>query len=328
MLPSLYGQDLFLEYLNHRYKAMTMRPSQHPLGGVGRAVIGAAVMALALGVGAGVGNAVTERLNQTGFVSRLLPALLCSVIAVPIVLALRRRWDHRCLAGIGLTGPGESTRAFLLGVGVTLGSAAAVLGAGTAAGWLRWNDFDPAVLVVFVLANGLVALLLEALPEELTLRGYVWTSLRERHRASVATLLTTALFLLVTGASTVVYSAVTAALGGQPPPISIAPAGEEPVSYLVLLTIFGLTLVAARTATSSASLWTCIGTHLAVLTVNRVVLFGEETAAGWSAQLTAPDAILLIPAYLVLAMLIYSGLTRLRTRHGMRAARPVTLPAP
>ena len=283
-------------------------------------MIGAAVMALALGVGAGVGNAVTERLNQTGFVSRLLPALLCSVIAVPIVLALRRCWDHRSLAGIGLTGPGESARAFLLGVGVTLGSAAAVFGVGTAAGWLRWNDLDTAALLVFVLTNGLVALLLEALPEELTLRGYAWTSLRERHRAAVATLLTTTLFLLVTGASTVVYAAVTAALGGQPSPIGIAPAGEDPVSYPVLLTIFGLTLIAARTATFSTSLWTCIGTHLAFLTVNRIVLFGEERAAGWSAELIAPDAILLIPADLVLAMLIYSVLARLHTESSTRRA--------
>ena len=301
---------------------MTTRASRRALGGVGRAVIGAAIMAVALGVGAGVGGVVADRLGWTGLTGSLLPALLCSVIAVGLVLILRRRWDHRSLAGIGLTGVGESTRTFLLGAGVTLGSAAAGFGLATAAGWVRWNALDPPSLLIFVLANGIVALLLEALPEEVTLRGYAWSSLRERHRAAVATLLTTALFLLTPGAATVVYAAITAGLGAQSTPIGIAPAGEDPVSYLVLLTVFGLTLVAARTATSSTSLWTCIGTHLAFLTVNRVVLFGEQRAAGWSAELITPYAVLLIPAYLVLSAVIYRLLgRRLRTGPG-RSATP------
>jgi hypothetical protein len=89
MLPSLYGQDLFLEYLNHRNKAMTMGPSQHPLGGVGRAVIGAAVMALALGVGAGCdvrSHVVSESVEwrsadvdgvTSGQCSRPVPTVTC-----------------------------------------------------------------------------------------------------------------------------------------------------------------------------------------------------------------------------------------------------------
>ncbi|MFN2495983.1 MAG: type II CAAX prenyl endopeptidase Rce1 family protein, partial [Pseudonocardiaceae bacterium] len=267
----------------------------------------------------GVGSVIVERLGWTGLVSSLLPALLCSAIAVPLVLLLRRRWDHRSLAGIGLTGLGESTRAFLLGVGVTLGSAVAVFGIGTAAGWVRWNALDPTALLVFVLANGLVALLLEALPEELSFRGYAWTSLRERHRATVATLLTTVLFLLTPGASLVVLAVITTALGAQPSPLGIAPPGEDPVSYLLLLTVFGLTLVAARTATSSTSLWTCIGTHLTFLTVNRIVLSGEQRAAGWSAEFTTPYVVFLVPAYLVLSAFTYVVLGRLHRRQDTRS---------
>lgn len=280
--------------------------------GLGRALAGAGVMALALGVGTGVGAAVTDRLGLTGFGARLLPALLVTAIAVPLVIVLRVRRDRRSLVGIGLTGPGESTRAFLLGVAVTVGSATAVLGAGTAAGLVRWGPLDLAALLAFILTNGVTALLLEALPEETTLRGYAWTSLHERHRATVATLVTTALFLGIHGAATAVEAAVTALLDGQPHPISIAPAGENPLDYLVLLAVFGLTLIAARTATASASLWTCIGTHLAFLTINRVTLAGPQRGAGWSAELTTPDALLLFPAYLVMAALIYLAIARLR----------------
>ncbi|GAA0593297.1 type II CAAX endopeptidase family protein [Kutzneria viridogrisea] len=282
--------------------------------GLGRAVVGAGVVALALGAGTGIGTAVTDALGITGFGARLLPALLCSSIAVPLVLVLRVRWDHRSLTGIGLTGPRESMAALLLGVVVTGGSAAAVLGAGTTIGWVRWGPLDLTALLAFVLTNGVIALLLEALPEEVTLRGYAWTSLRERHRAVLATLLTTALFLAIPGAASVVSAAVTAVLGGGPSPIGIAPAGEDPFSYLVLLTVFGLTLVAARTATSSASLWTCVGTHLTFLTINRVTLFGQQRGAGWSAEFTTPDAVLLIPAYLIVAALTYLTVAHLRRR--------------
>jgi hypothetical protein len=280
---------------------------------IGRAVAGAGVMALALGVGTGVSSVVTQRWGGPGSGSALLPALLCSVIAVSLVLVLRVRWDRRSLNGIGLTGPRESAGAFLLGVAVTVGSAAAVFGAGTAAGWVRWGPLDPVVLLIFVLNNSVVALLLEALPEELTLRGYAWTALRERYRAAVATVGTTALFLAVPGVAITVHAVITAIFAGGPFQLGIAPAGENPLAYMALLTVFGLTLVAARTATLSASLWTCIGTHLAFLTINRGTLNGQQFGAGWSAELTTPHAILLIPAYLIVAALIYLAMAR-RTR--------------
>lgn len=275
------------------------------VSGIGRAVVGAGVMALALGVSGGVSAVITQRWDIPGSESRLLPAVLCSVIAVSLVLMLRVRWDRLPLSGIGLTGLHESAKAFLLGVVVTVGSAAAVFGVGTAAGWVRWGPFDLTALLVFVLSNGIIALLLEALPEELTLRGYAWTALRERHRAAVATVGTTALFLTVPVVALAMHATIIAIFAGEPSRLGIAPAGDNPFSYLALLTVFGLTLVAARTATVSASLWTCIGTHLAFLTVNRVILSGQQRGAGWSAELTTPYAFLLVPAYLAVAALIY-----------------------
>ena len=283
-------------------------------GGIARAAVAGGTMAVALGVGTGLGEHVTRWAGVSGLVGRLVPALLTCLIAVPVVLVLRRRWDRRPLRQLGLTGVGASMRGFALGVGVTLASAITVFGAGTAAGWLRWRELDPGGLLAFVAGNGLVALLLEALPEELTMRGYAWTALRERHRAALATTVTTVVFLLVPGVSTLVTAGVAATLGGPPAPIGLVPDGEDPVSYLVLLTVFGLTLVAARTATSARSLGTCIGTHLTFLTVDRVVLFGPDYQAGWSAELATPDVVLLVPAYLLVTMAAYLAINRLRRR--------------
>ncbi|MFF7655581.1 type II CAAX prenyl endopeptidase Rce1 family protein [Streptomyces sp. NPDC007983] len=263
---------------------------------LGRALLGGLVMAVALGVGTGVGATA----QVSGFLGRAAPAALVSGVAVPVVWLLTRR-AGRPLTSLGFGGARASARAFLTGAGVTAGAAALVLGAGTAAGMLRWSEADPLDLARFLLSNAVVALLLEALPEETTLRGYAWFSLRQRFGGAVAALGTTGVFLLVPGASTVVEAATVRLLGGEPGPVGWAPDGQHPVDYLILLTVFGLTLVAARTAVRQAPLWAAIGTHLTFLTVNRIALDGGGRHTGWPVEATAPDAVLLVPAYLLVA---------------------------
>ncbi|GAA3371482.1 hypothetical protein GCM10017744_099390 [Streptomyces antimycoticus] len=280
-----------------------------------RALTGGLVMATALGVGTAVGPVGADALGLTGFAARVLPGALVTAPAVPLVLLLVRR-GRRSPAWLGLGGAGASLRALLTGVGVTAAAAALVLGAGTAAGMLRWSRIEPATLAGFILSNGVVALLLEALPEETTLRGYAWTSLRTRFGATVSALGTTAVFLLVPGASTVIGAATAHLAGGDPEPIGFAPDGQNPADYLILLTVFGLTLVAARTAVSRAPLWAAIGTHLTFLTVNRIVLEGDRRGAGWHTEQTTPDAVLLVPAYLLLATAGFAVCRRAARRRG------------
>ncbi|QLH20175.1 type II CAAX prenyl endopeptidase Rce1 family protein [Streptomyces sp. Rer75] len=263
---------------------------------LGRALLGGLVMAVALGVGTGVGAVV----GAGGFAGRLVPAALVSSVAVPVVWLLMRR-AGRPVTSLGFGGARASARAFLTGAGVTAGAAALVLGAGTAAGMLRWSAADPLDLARFLISNAVVALLLEALPEETTLRGYAWSSLRQRFRGAAAALGTTGVFLLVPGASTVAHAMTARLLGGEPGPIGWAPDGQNPVDYLILLTVFGLTLVAARTAVRQAPLWAAIGTHLTFLTVNRIALDGDRRDTGWPVEATTPDAVLLVPAYLLVA---------------------------
>ncbi|CAM5524571.1 hypothetical protein SANTM175S_05145 [Streptomyces antimycoticus] len=67
--------------------------------------------------------------------------------------------------------------------------------------------------------------------------------------------------------------------------------------------MFGLTLVAARTAVSRAPLWAAIGTHLTFLTVNRHRAGGRPARRGLAHTEgdRPPPAVLLVPAYLLLA---------------------------
>ncbi|MBO8194667.1 hypothetical protein ITI46_23860 [Streptomyces oryzae] len=293
--------------------------ARFPLGGraqaLCRALGGGAAMALALGVGTGAGPTLARALGlaPSGFAARLVPAALVSAVALALVLGAVRRSGHRP-ALLGFGGPVASLRALLIGVAVTGAAASGVFGLATAAGLLRWSAPDPGALAAFLVTNAVVALLLEALPEETTLRGYTWTSLRGAFGGAGAALGTTAVFLLVPGASTVVGAVTARLVGAEGGQVGLAPEGEHPVDYLVLLTVFGLTLVAARTAVREAPLWAAIGTHLTFLTVNRVVLEGDRRHAGW--HTVHQDAVvpLLVPLYLLVAMAAFAVIGRVSRR--------------
>ncbi|WP_409236307.1 hypothetical protein [Streptomyces sp. PA5.6] len=288
---------------------------------LGRALGGGLIMGVALGAGTAVGPVLADGLGLTGFAARLVPAVLVSAVAVPlVVLALRRRGGS--LRDIGFGGPGGNLRALCVGAGVTVGAAVLVLGAATAAGLLSWSRPDVPELAGFLVTNGVVALLLEALPEETTLRGQTWTALRGRFGGFVSALGTTAVFLVVPGLSTVVEAGVAPLVGGDAGPVGLAPGGQDPVDYLILLTFFGLMLVTARTAVRRAPLCAGIGAHLAFLTVNRVVFEGDERDAGWSVHLSSPDVELLVPVYLLVAMAGFAVWRRVEGRRGGDASGP------
>ncbi|WPW33270.1 hypothetical protein P6B95_41960 [Streptomyces atratus] len=126
---------------------------------MGRALAGGLIMAVALGVGNGLGPVLADAAGASGLAARLIAAALVTVVAVPFVLRL----SHPRTVGFG--SPGASLRAFLTGVGVTAAIAALVLGAGTAVGLLVWQQLDFVTLVDFLVTNAVVAFLLEALPE-------------------------------------------------------------------------------------------------------------------------------------------------------------------
>ncbi|WP_055696844.1 MULTISPECIES: hypothetical protein [Streptomyces] len=318
---------------------MTGPQTIHPptaFGALGRALFGGLVMGVALGAGTALGPVIADAVGVSGFAARLIPAALVSVLAVPlVVLALRRRGGS--LKDLGFGGAGENLRSLLVGAGVTTAAAALVLGAGTAAGLLRWSRPDLPALAGFLVANGVVALLLEALPEETTLRGCTWSALRGRFGGLVSALGTTAVFLVVPGLSTVVGAAVSRLVGEKADPVGLAPGGGNPVDYLILLTVFGLMLVSARTALRRAPLCAGIGAHLAFLTVNRIAFDGRTRDTGWAVATSSPDVELLVPVYLLVAIAGFAVLRwagKRRRRGGIAEGAggadrtPVAVPSP
>ncbi|MFB9433678.1 CPBP family glutamic-type intramembrane protease [Streptoalloteichus tenebrarius] len=277
-----------------------------------KAVLGACVLPVALGTAGAIGQAVHSRTGLSGTARQALVAVICLAIAVSLVVVLRRRVDRRPLSRLGLANGATALRTFGLGLAVTAGSAAVLLGVGTWAGWLAWGPLDVPKLLGFLVVNALIAVALEAFPEELVFRGYVYTTLNQALRRWTAFLTTVLLFTFAGAGSSVVYAVVGTLLGEDVPAPGFAPAGEDPFAYAVLYPIFGSVLLIARITTGS--LWTSVALHLTYLTVARVTLEGEARGAGWSMSLTTPDALVLMPGLLLLAALVFLLIARLRGR--------------
>ncbi|MER7076775.1 CAAX protease self-immunity [Saccharopolyspora kobensis] len=268
-----------------------------------RGVLGTCAMAVGLGSAGAIAHAVQSRTGMSDTSRQVLIAALCLLITASLIVLLRRAVDREPMSGLGLTGWATGLRTFALGVAVTGGSAVVVFGLGTWAGWFEWGPLDAAKLTRFLLVNALIAMALEAFPEELVFRGYVYASLSRALHRWTAFLTTVLLFCLVGAGSTVVNFAVGTLLGDNPPAPGFAPPGQDPVAYAVLFPVFGTVLLIARITTGS--LWTSIAVHLTYLTVARITLEGADRGTGWSAQPTTPDALLLIPAFLLLTAVVF-----------------------
>ena len=268
----------------------------------GRALFGAGAMAFALGVGTALGSWAAEIAGLDGFVGNVIPALLVTVLAVPVVLVAWRR-QYGSFAGLGVASPGRAVVGFVTGVAVTGLAAVVTMAAGVAIGWIEWADLDVATLGAFLVTNTVLALLLEAVPEELTLRGYVWGNLRKRYRPLLSAFFVTVLFLLVPGLSTVFGGLTRLVLGQGLGYVGFVPEGQDAFVYPLLLLMFSALLITARVALGTV--WTSVGAHLVFLTVNRLMLEGDARETGWTVQAVSLDALLLIPAYIVLGTALF-----------------------
>lgn len=276
---------------------------------VTRGVLGWIVLGVGVGVAIGVAEAMGRWLSLGATGVMVLQAVLASALVVPAIVLLRTRADRRSLPGLGLDRPVALPVA--VGLGVGLGTGAIVWVPAGLAGWVEVGDVDPGALVRFLLLNTLVLLLFEAFPEELALRGYTWTTIRDGWRVAAATLVTTALFpctsLVINAAS---WASATV-LGSAPDAPTVFPAGADPVAYVVQLVAFGLVLVAARRVPVRGALQVAVAFHLAQLTVNRLVLGGTGwLPTGVDVELAHPDVVALVLAHLALSGLVLVLLRR------------------
>lgn len=197
-----------------------------------------------------------------------------------------------------------------------VGSAALVFGVDAAAGGTRVLGVDAAALAGFLALNTVVALALEALPEEAALRGLTFGSLAAT--PLLAGVVTTALFVVTPAAGMALGAGLGDLLGLPTPPASFAPAGQDPLAYAVLLAVFGALLAIVRATTGS--LGACVAVHLVVLTVNRIVLDPDGARTGVAVALP-PGGEVLVLAYLALAALALSAVAVARRRAVPAAAR-------
>lgn len=270
------------------------------------------LMAFALGAGTSIGAKIAEVTGATGFFGRLIPALLVTVITITgVVLILKKT---QLSAGmIGLTKYKCAIRGAFLALATTSAAVAAVFIPALIGGAISFSVVDPGLFAAFLFTNVIIAFLLEAFPEELTLRGLGFSSLRSVMKTIRAAVGITGLFLIVPGLSTIVSALIQSIFTGTVGYIGFAPAGEDPIGYAILIIVFGFTLVAARLATRSETIWTSIVFHLVFLTVNRLLLL-KETTTGVSASFASEDAILLVPLYVLVAFAGFYAVRKINTR--------------
>jgi len=292
--------------------------------GVVRALTGWVVLFGCLGFVVGAAERVTDVAGLPVSARAVLQAVLLTALVVPAVVVLRRRVDLCSTASMGWGRP--RAMPVLSGALVALATAAAVWGGAWAVGWITVARVDATQLALFLAVNLVVICLYEAVPEELALRGYVWTNLRDGWGLPVATAVTTAIFPL---GGVVVSSArwlTMALLGGEQAPFTAFPAGMDPVVYVVQLVTFGLALVAARRLPVAGALWAAISFHALQLTVTRLVLGGLGwLPSGVSVDLASPDVLALVLVHIALGGAAFIVLRKRleRRRTSSRAPLPI-----
>jgi membrane protease YdiL (CAAX protease family) len=171
-------------------------------------------MAFSLGAANAIGDTVQTKFGTNGAELQLVRGTICSLLAVSLIVLFRRRIDRRSMEGLGLPGLQNSLSTFGLGVLLTGGAAVATFGLGGAWGWVTFGTVSWSALLVFISTNTVVAFLYEALPEELTLRGYTYRNLNATLRRWTASLVVVLLFLMVPAFSSLFAAAIGVSLGG------------------------------------------------------------------------------------------------------------------
>lgn len=281
------------------------------------AIYTALLMAFALGGGSALGAQIADMANISGFAARLISAGFVTLIAASGVYALHKRVRFSAKT-IGLTELRPSLRGVGFGMAVNVAVLVLVFGPALFFDLITFSAIDTPLLISFLVTNAVIAFLLEALPEEATMRGVGYSSLRSKFTAVKSALLTTGLFMLVPGLSTVFAGVVNKPFDGSFGYMGIVPEGENVIDYMILLFVFSLTLIAARLATRSRTIWTSIVFHLTFLTVNRI-LIQDSSNTGVAVDLASPDAILLVPLYTLLAGIVYYLVAKKRKKNSLVA---------
>jgi len=277
--------------------------------GLPAALAATAVFGVALGVANGAATLTEHSLGWDRPATSLVQAALCSGLTLAGICWLARQLSTSAMFfGLRRRGIGRDAG---LGLLIVLASAGVVLGLAALAGLITVTAVRPAALAAFLLTTVVVATGFEAFPEELAFRGFVLTSLQDRCTLLASAVGATVLFVVAPGPSNLVSGLIVWVLADGPAPrYAVAPAGEDPVVYVV----WSICLLSARLVTGS--IWTGVAAHLGMLVINRLVL---STTSGLEVRLSHPDVVLVLPAYVLLATLGFTLLRRHRRCSGSSA---------
>ncbi|WP_411809305.1 CPBP family intramembrane glutamic endopeptidase [Bacillus spizizenii] len=193
-----------------------------------------------------------------------IQAGLVTLITVPLLYILLKRFSSRPFYSIGLSGWRQAIPKAIMGVMYVIVLSASGFAIAHLLGWIKVTQFHfSAHLVTVLLLNMMIAFFYEAFPEELTFRGTMYHALNRRFNCFIAYLLQPTLFVL----APLTVSGLQYIAGIESPAITL--------DYIVLLLFFGFILQLLRIVTKS--LWTSIAFHLAFLENSRFfVLQGDE----------------------------------------------------
>lgn len=291
-----------------------------PMSTLVRSLIGWAVLCLGVGLSITLTRLAGPVTTHSPLTERAVQGVIVGALAIPPLLILRHR------LGEGSRGQRQNPSfAWILpaaiAVTVGLGAAAVTWAPAVWAGWVRVGSVSVQQLLVFLAVNTLIALLYEALPEELALRGYAWESLQQRFRPIIATAVVTVLFCATYTGISAVQTGSALLLGVRADGISFAPDRTDPFAYLLQISLFGLALIAARSLPVPGALAAAISFHLVHLTVNRL-LFGGLGGFDTGVEVSvAPGTEILVLVHIVLSGLVFALLRkRIEQRGGIQSS--------
>lgn len=258
-----------------------------------RVLLAVTIITVAL-VGATFAGEQAERLLGLSARARhLLQAVITSSVVLPAIWWLRSRFEGRELASVGLQFSGRTLGGVVVGVGIV---AVPVLLIITTSRLFNWAtiaiDTSPAAL--WALAVGVVTVfLLEAVPEEVVVRGYIYRTLSGTQARWKASVLSVLLFLAIP----IVIVGIQHYLLRQE--IQINGASRIEPNYLIIMLIFGSFQQYLRVL--SGTIWIGVGFHGAFVLINRImgprpsqmIRFEDVTASG-PLQLVSIGSVVLI----------------------------------
>ena len=285
-----------------------------------RPLAGWAVLCLSVGLSITLTRLVGPTATHGPLTERAVQAVTVGALAIPPLLILRRRLGESSRRQ-GHYPSFAWIRPAAIAAGVGLGTAAVTWAPAVWAGWVRLAGLSVPQLLIFLAVNTLIALLYEALPEELALRGYAWESLRRNFRPIIATAVVTGLFCVTYTGISAVQTGSALLFGVRADGISFAADGTDPFAYLLQISFFGLALIAARSLPVPGALAAAVSFHLVHLTVNRL-LFGGLGGFDTGVEVSVtPDVSGLVLVHIVLSGLAFALLRKTTRRRG--GARPL-----